>query len=819
MSSLWWFAREWRAGELHVLIASLALAVAMVSGISLFTDRLTLRLVGESTQFLAADTVFDAREVLDQGEWSPKLSDNVEVAQTLTFATMVQAGEDGFALVSAKAVSSKYPLRGSLKTSATPFGDLIAADTVPEVGEVWLAPRLFPLLGVALGDSITLGKASLTVGGIIRSEPDAGGSMFDSAPRVLMRFEDIAVTGVVQAASRVSYRLLLAGPEDAVKDTRERLETYYQERVRVRSIDESQPSVAQALDRAERFLLLAGSVGVLLSGVAMLMAARRFGERHFAYVAVLKTLGATRFKILSLYIGLLSVVSACALAIGFALALGLEITASYILKDLITSSTDVAYPLRPFGVGLITLAVCITSFIGPSFIRLAGASPLRVLRQELTLFAGLAPTDVVLAVGGLLFLTQFYTGNWILTGSLLLALSMIIVIGLLVSSLVFKRVVGALPSGSAMWRLASASIQRHARANGFNVVMFGSAIMLMVLLALVRTSLIEQWQNQLPEDAPNHFVVNLQDAEVSAFEQFLQDRGVATQASYPMSRARLIGVNARALTGSEGPERQRETNFSWTDALPEANTLLAGEWFRDDERAEVSVEEEYAQRSGIRLGDTLRYRIGSDEIDLVVTSFREVDWQSMRPNFFVLVEPSAFPPGASTYLSSFYLPSSKKVMLNDLIKAFPTLTVLEIDVIIKQLQDIVASVSKAVEAVLVLIVVAGLLVLIMGVTGTLSERTHENAVLKVFGAKASGLAASVWLEFAAIGYIAGLLGVAAAEIATWGIYHTMFEGSYSGLWWLWLVVPLSSAAIMSWVGWLSCRRSVRVEPIHALRAS
>lgn len=199
--------------------------------------------------------------------------------------------------------------------------------------------------------------------------------MFDSAPRVLMRFEDIAVTGVVQAASRVSYRLLLAGPEDAVKDTRERLETYYQERVRVRSIDESQPSVAQALDRAERFLLLAGSVGVLLSGVAMLMAARRFGERHFAYVAVLKTLGATRFKILSLYIGLLSVVSACALAIGFALALGLEITASYILKDLITSSTDVAYPLRPFGVGLITLAVCITSFIGPSFIRLAGASP------------------------------------------------------------------------------------------------------------------------------------------------------------------------------------------------------------------------------------------------------------------------------------------------------------------------------------------------------------------------------------------------------------------------------------------------------------
>ena len=817
MSSLWWFTREWRAGELHVLIVSLALAVAMVTGISLFTDRLTLRLVGESTQFLAADTVFEAREVLDQGEWSQQLGTEVEFAQTLTFATMVQSGDEAFALVSAKAVSAEYPLRGNLKTSATPFGGLNLVDTLPNAGEVWLAPRLFPLLDVELGDAITVGRASLRVTGIIRSEPDAGGSMFDSAPRVLMRFEDVASTEVVQAASRVSYRLLLAGPESAVNETRAKLEALYQERVRVRTIDESQPSVAQALDRAERFLLLAGSVGVLLSGVAMLMAARRFGERHFAYVAVLKTLGATRSKILGLYTGLLVVVSSCALGIGFAVAMALELSASYILQDLIDSSVEVAYPLRPFAIGLITLVVCIAAFVGPSFIRLAGASPLRVLRQELTLFAGLAPLDVVLAVGGLLFLTQFYTENGILTGSLLLSLTVIILLGLLVSSLVFKRVLGALPSGSALWRLASASIRRHARTNGFNVVMFGSAIMLMVLLGLVRTSLIEQWQNQLPADAPNHFVVNLQEAEVQRFEQFLTTHGVEAQAAYPMSRARLVGVNARALTGSEGPERQRETNFSWTDTVPEANTLVAGQWFQNDTIAEVSVEEEYAQRSGIKLGDTLRYRIGSDELELVVTSFREVDWQSLRPNFFVLIEPSAVPAGASTYLSSFYLPESKKILLNELIKSFPTLSVLEIDVIIKQLQDIVASVSKAVEAVLVLIVVAGVLVLVMGVTGTLAERTHENAVLKVFGAKASGLAASVWFEFATIGYIAGLLGVGAAEIATWGVYQTMFEGAYTGLWWLWLVVPLISAALMSWVGWLTCRRSVRVEPIHALR--
>ena len=817
MSLWWWFEREWRAGEIQVLFLSLVLAVAMVSGISLFTDRLTLRLVGESTQFLAADVVLEAREVLDKTEWSSQLSSGVRSAETLTFATMIQTADEGFALVSAKAVSANYPLRGRLKTSTTPFGNLAVTGDLPAIGEVWLAPRLFPLLNLNVGDLIVLGQSSLRVSGIIRSEPDAGGSMFDTAPRVLMRFEDLQSTGVVQAASRVSYRLLLAGQPAALNEAREALQADLKDRVRVRTVDESQPSIAQALDRAERFLLLAGSVGVLLSGVAMLMAARRFGERHFAYVAVLKTLGATRAKVVQLYASLLGLVGLLSMLLGFALAIVLEFAAVYLLQDLIENKTTVAYPLRPFGVGAVTLLVCVSAFVGPSFVRLAGASPLRVLRQELTLFAGLAPLDVGLALAGLLLLTQFYTGNWILTGSLLVSLVVIIALGYTVAVLVFRRLLTKIPLVSALWRLASATMFRHARANGFNVVMFGSAIMLMVLLGLVRTSLIDQWQKQLPVDAPNHFVINLQSGEVAQFEEFLNVHELAVQGSYPMSRARLTAVNTRVLSGQEGADRQRETNFSWTNTLPAANTLIAGKWFREDEVAEVSIEREYAERAGIALGDTLRYRIGSDELALVVTSLREVDWQSLRPNFFVLIEPSAVPPGAASFLSSFYLPASKKIVLNELISRFPTLTVLEIDLIIKQLQGIVASVSKAVEAVLSLIVVAGVLVLVMGVAGTLAERTHENAVLKVFGAKGSTLALAVWVEFATIGCIAGLLGVGAAELATWGIYQTMFDGDYRGVWWLWFIVPAVSAGLMACVGWLSCRHSVSVEPVVALR--
>ena len=277
MTARWWFAREWSAGELHIMIASLVLAVAMVTGISLFTDRLSLRLVGESNQFLAADVAFDARDVLAPDDWLPLITEGTETAQTLSFPTMVQAQTGEFALVAVKAVSAAYPLRGTLKISERPFGPAIDTQGLPGQGEVWLAPRLFPLLNAEMGSMITLGNQQFKVSGVIRSEPDSGGSMFDTSPRVLMSFADVSGTGVVAPGSRIAYRLLIAGSEESVNASREALEGFYKERVRVRSVKESQPSIAQALDRAERCLLLAGSNGVLLASVAMIMAARRFG--------------------------------------------------------------------------------------------------------------------------------------------------------------------------------------------------------------------------------------------------------------------------------------------------------------------------------------------------------------------------------------------------------------------------------------------------------------------------------------------------------------------------------------------------------------
>jgi len=818
VTAFWWFVREWRAGEISVLALALVLSVTTVTGISLFTDRLSLRLVGESKQFLAADLAVEARGRLDPNVWMPVVQDlELAYAETVSFPSMLQSGAEEFALVSMKAVSEKYPLRGQLTVSSGPFERAYSTQALPNSGEVWLAPRLFPLLNLDIGGQVTIGEAQFRVAGVIRSEPDGGGSMFDSAPRVLMRLSDLDRTNILQPGSRLGYRLLLAGSQEALGTAESELEAIFAEEIRIRSVSESQPSVAQALERAERFLLLAGACGVLLSGVAMMMAARRFSERHFAYVAVFKSLGATRRDVALLYLGLLFCVGGIALCLGFTAAVGLEQVVLWILRDMIDSSIPVAFPAAPFLLGAATLLICVLSFVVPSFFRLTNAPPMRVLRHDMVLQSSLGRQDLFVALFGLTFLTWLYTGNPVLVLSLLLGVASLVLLGWLSSRTLVLSLVGMLPDFDARWRIAKGNLKRHSERNGFNVIMFGLAIMLMVLLTLVRTSLIDRWQSQLPEDAPNHFVLNLQQADVQRFSDFLSEQDLSTEAIFPMSRARLVAINGEPLAGNEGPRRQRETNFSWTASLPATNELVSGSWWVEDTVDEVSLDREYAERAGIVVGDILRYLIGADELELKVSSLREVDWQSLQPNFFVLVEPSAVRDVARTYLTSFYLPPQNKGLLNDLIRSFPTATVLEIDLIIDQIRSIVSSVSKAVEGVLLLIILAGVLVLIMGISSTLGERRHESAVLKALGARSSDLARAVWLEFGTLGVLSALLGLGAAELAVWRIHESFFDSAYESIGFVWFVVLALAPISIALVGWLSCRHTVRAEPIHALR--
>ena len=813
-------ARDWRGGELGVLVMALVLAVGVVSGISAFTSRLQSALVQESHRFLAADTVVSSGRPLPE-EWLQQAEeDGLQQAVTLSFPSMVYAGEDNMYLASIKAVSDAYPLRGELTFGMQPFGEVVPAMTGPRRDEVWLDSRLFSLLDVAVGEQVTIGEKEFLIVAVARTEPDQGSSFYGFGPRVLMHYDDIPATGVVQPGSRVEYRQLYAGSEAAVQAFSQWLQPQLQDGQKAVNIDEGQPSIGNALDRAESFLLLAGSLAVVLAGVAVALAARRFSERHHDYVAIIKSLGATSATVDRLYgsslllLGLIATVMGCAL--GFAIqAIFFELFAEQLPVQPGSSG------IRPYAIGAVTSLTCLFCFAWPPLRRLGQASPLRVLRRDLPLEGSRAINDYALGLLALALLMWWYSQDWRLTLAVLAGLAVTAGLGLGLALTLLKggRFVGM--SAGSIWRLALAGLQRRGMANALQVVIFSMAIMMLLVLVLVRTSLIDEWQTQLPADSPNHFMLNIGPEDVPAIEQLLGEEGVPREAFYPMIRGRIMSVNSEELVSTEDIEeqrRQRETNLTWSDGLPQDNTLIAGQWWpADSDQALVSLEESFAERLGIKVGDSVGFLVGSQPLEAEVTSIRALDWQSMRPNFYLVFPPKLLASYPSTFMTSFHLETEDKAFLNRFIRLFPTVTVIEMDVVIEQVRSIINQVSAAINLVLVVILAAGALVLIAGVQASVDARMHESALLRALGAPRRLILGSLLIEFATLGLFAGFLATVAAELSVYILQTYIMDMRYAPTLWIWPVGILSGALIIGSLGVFSCRKVVSVAPVTVLR--
>lgn len=810
--------RDWRGGELGVLLAALVLAVTMISGISGFASALKSALRQESHSFLAADlAVRDARPLPEA--WLAEARERrLESAQTLNFSSMLFAGDEGMVLTSVKAVSDAYPLRGMLRLSDTPFGELREHRGAPTVGSVWLEPRLFSLLDLAIGDTVSIGESDFRVAAAIRGEPDRAGGFLGVGPRVMMHIDDIPTTGVVQPGSRVSYRQLFAGSAEQAADFERWLEGALEPGQRMQSVENSQPAVGRALERAERFLLLAGSLAVILASVAVGLAARRYAERHQNYVALLKSLGADSLRVKKLYAASLAITWLLALLIGWFFAWVLQLLALQAFADQLTVAPSLLQP-RPYLIGAITALVCVSVFAWPSISRLTQISPLRVLRSDMPLHSGREPIDYLLGLSAVVLLMWWYSADLSLTLIVLAALVAVTVAGGAMALLLLRggRALG-MQAGS-VWRLALASLQRHGLGNALQLVVFAVAITLLLLLTLLRTSLLEGWQQQLPDGAPNHFLLNLAPDELAAVSTLLDDENVAREKLYPMLRGRLMSVAGDDLPqeAEEDEPRQREANFTWSARLPDGNEIVAGEWWSDTGAAEVSVEEEFAERQGIALGDRLGLRIGAEDIDVTVSSLRSLDWESFKPNFFLVFPPGLLEAYPVTYMTSFYLPAEQKSFLNQLLKRHPTATVIEVDTVMAQLRSTLGQVSTAIELVLALVLLAGMLVLIAGVQSTADARLREAALLRALGAGRTHILGAVAIEFLSLGLMAGLLAVLAAESAFWGLQRFVFELDYVPTPSLWLPSLLGAALLIGAMGVWNCRRVVSVAPARVLR--
>lgn len=820
--------RDWRAGELTLLLASLVIAVGSVTTVTLFVDRLQQALVAESATFLAADRVISSSDPIDPEIISRAESMGLETAETLGFASMVFS-EERAQFSSVKAVDDDYPLRGRLIAGDEPFVRGYPVESGPPPGELWMEGRLFPSLDVQPGDLIDVGVASFPVTKVLIKEPDRGGGFSNAGPRVLMNMTDVPATEVVQPGSRLSYRYLFAGDWDTLEEFSSWAAPKLGPEARLFGVKEGAEGIGEALDRGERFLLLGSLLGVVLAGVAIALAAQRYSLRHYDHVAIMKTLGATPKKVDMVFIAIFVTLGTVSTFLGALIGFGMQSGVAQILSPYIPIELP-APTMRPVLLGLVTGFICLLSFALPPLLKLRSIEPVRVIRRDLGDPGISGNLTYSFAILGTLGLMWWYSQDLYLTLMIFSGAVVSLVLLFAVAFLMLRsgRVVG-MQAGSA-WRLALAGMQRRGRENSLQILVFGLAIMLLLILYLVRTALITEWQAQIPEDAPNHFAINISPEDVVPIRGLLEGNGVESQPLYPMIRGRITTVNGELASERDkriGERRQDEDaprsssgrNLTWSNVLPDDNKIIDGEWWPENYEGPplVSLEQELAQRNQLEVGDELVFTVQGIEIPTQVANIRSVAWDNMQPNFYIIFAPGSLEELPSTFMTSFHLPKSKKLFLNELLREYPTMTVIEIDALIEQVQRIIDQVTLAIELVLVLIIASGALVLLASIQASMDERMKQHAILRTLGAGRKLVLGSLLIEFCALGLFAGVLATIGSEVTVFFLETQIFELEYAFNPQLWVLGPVVGVILIGCVGILATRKVVDTPPASVLR--
>lgn len=815
--------RDWRSGELKVLAAAVILAVAIVTSIGLFVERLQGGILDSSRDFLAADIALQSPRALNP-LWLERAREiGLQHAETLRFQSMVYAGDE-MQLASVKAVSGNYPLKGHLQIGEQLLGERNQVSHGPPAGEVWIDSRLLPLLQIALGDTLQVGDYELKVTALVYSEPDQGSNLTSFGPRVLMHRDDIEATGIVRPGSQVRYRFLFAGTRQALEEFIQWVTPQFSASQRWLDVKNTQPTVSAAMNRAESFLLLGGSLGVLLAAVAAALAAYRYSERHFDYAALMKCLGASAQQIRTIYLQMLLLVTFVAVLLGWLAgwmlqALFIAVVSQFLSIELPSGG------LQPFFMGGVSGLVCVISFALPPIWSLQNIPPLRVLRRDIEGQRTSLVVSVLLGSLGITGLMLWYSASIALTlavlaGVLISAFCLILLGWVILRS---SRLVGM--QASSAIGLALANLRRRAWLNAIHIFIFSLAIMLLLILTLVRTTLVDDWQTQLPEGTPNHFLINIAAHEVEPVNDWLNENSLAGEGLYPMVRGRLSEINGEPVLKRISREQlhqagaDREMNLTWAAQLPVDNIIDEGQWWTDSQRslAAISLEKNLARNLGISLGDRVSFQVGAASVEARVQSIRSLQWQTMRPNFYVIFKPGALEAFPATFITSFYLPTSDRHILHTFIRQFPTITLVEIDPIIQQVRQIINQVGLAIELLLGLIIAAGALVLVASVQNSIGERYRECAILRALGAKKRRVLGALVIEFAVLGLLAGVLAVAGAELSVFLLQTRIFQMPYNSHVELWGIGPALGFFLITAIGYFATRRVVSTAPIEVLR--
>ena len=816
-------ARDWRAGELKVLLVALVIAVLVSTAISFFTNRLERGMTSRAAEFLGADLVVSSRTELPDEYLQHARNSGMLYSEVVEFSSVI-ASQSDMQLSSVKAVSESYPLRGEVRIADSPFAEERVAITTPPRGSVWAEGRLLNVLDVAPTDTVEIGLSQLQVGAVLTHEPDRAGDFYSLTPRVLMNLADLPETGIIQPGSRVRYRLLLAGTEEQQQRFVDWIRPRLESNQRLTSVADDNRQIGSALGRASQFLGLASIAAVVLAGVAVALSANRFASRHFDTSALLRCLGASRQHVLSLFLVQLGCLGLLATLLGLVLGWGMQAGLVWLLGDLLPP--DMPPPgIKPLLVGAGTGLIALAGFALPPLMRLGRVAPLRVLRRDLAPLPSSGWLIYGLALAALALLMWQFTGNLELTLAVVLGGAVaVLILGALAWALL--RLAGQrLRNAGLAWRLGTGQLLKQPVTAAGQILSFGLIIMSMVVIVLLRTELLDSWQTQLPDDTPNHFALNILPSEAPAFRAKLDEIGAVAAPLYPVTPGRLVEVNGqpvRALvTKDSQADRAINRDLSLTSAaeLAADNEVIDGMWWDDTIPASaplVSVEAELAAGLDIQTGDTLAFVIAGNRLQAQVASIRKVQWDNFTPNFYMIFSPGSLDHAPTTILTAFSLPSDNRDALRNLSRAFPAMTLLEVEAILDQIRDILAQVTLAVEYVLLFVLLAGFTVLFAGLQATLDDRLYEGALLRTLGAGRGLLRRANHMEFALLGALAGILAIASAELITWTLYRQVMDLQWQPHWLAWLLVPLGSALLISITGALGTRAVVNQSPMRLI---
>ncbi len=819
------FGREIRSGEVIVLLAAVALAVAALTAVGFLTDRIGKAVARQANEVLAADLRLRSQEPIP-ATWRDRAEAfGLRTAETQRFASVVFSGELS-ALAAIRPVSEGYPLRGRVRVSDTLFGEQREVDKIPAPGTAWADGALLARVGADVGDRLTVGNLDLEVTAVLTYRPDQSMGFASLAPSLLMNVADVAASGLISEGSRVRYALLVAGDEDAVDAYYAAIEPELPDALRLTDREESSDSAYRAADRAQRFLSLTAIISLLLSAVAVAMSARRFAHRRMDTVALMKSLGATQGFVISVSVVQLILLGLCGVIVGSVVGYLAEEVLTTVLADLIASDLPPVGPM-PIVLACGSAMVLLVGFALPSLIQLRNTPPLRVLRHDAMppapsriFVAGLA----LAAVAALLYRSVGDAQMLLilLGGIIVIAAALYFVGRILVAAL------GRFRSGVGVaWRYGLANVARRGRDSAVQVVAFGLGLTVLLLLTIVRTDLLEGWRQTLDEDAPNHFMINIQPHERESVTNIYRTAGVEPPAFQPLVRARMTTINGVSVRDIEYPDRggewmaNREHNLSFTAELSSSNEIVDGEWWPEDYSgpALLSVEEEAALETGLVLGDRLVFDVAGRPVEAEIASVRKINWDSFQPNFFMVLSPGALDGMPTTYIASLKLEPEQQPVLVDLVRAHPSISVIDLDAILEQIRGIVQKASLAVQAVFLFTLAAGVAVLFAAVQSTIDERRFESAMLRALGAKKSIVFSGVMAEFAALGAAAGVLAAAGASVLAAVVAIRLFELPYEFNPLLWIAGVGAGVFIVCLSGYVAARSAVNAPPADVLRAA